>query len=196
MRAQNLLTQSDFRAVNEVHLNFASFVKSKPAADPVKTHQFTHYMPVEVEGEEQAFPAIVSCKLKTAERINHFDPQANAKADLPCRVLLEREVETAWSELGNQPLAYERDDMVFMDDEIANQGRTWLVPWPYAVARAERDQLIWQSKALLVNYSAWNPMPARFLGTHYCHLPTPAYIKGILTGEITNLVAPVASAEG
>ena len=34
-------------------------------------------------------------------------------------------------------------------------------------------------------------MPARFLGTHYCHLPTPQYIRGILVGDIKTFVEPV-----
>ena len=190
--AQQTLAQSNVSVTNEVHLNFNSFVKSKPSTEPMTTHQFLHYLPVEVNGKQQAFPAIVSCKLKTAERINHQDATADAGPDLPCRNLLQREVNSIIDNLDEQASAFRREDVEFRDDEMANQGRTWLAPWPYSVARLEGGKLVWQSKALLVNYSAWNPMPARFLGTHYCHLPTPQYIRGVLTGEITQLVEPVS----
>jgi hypothetical protein len=189
--AQQILTQSSFAVTNEIHLNFDSFVKSKPSADPVTTHQFLHYLPVKVNAKEQAFPAIVSCKLKTAERINHSHANANAGSDLSCRHLLERDVNSILSSLDKESLAFEAENIVFREDEMANQGRTWLAPWPYAVARMDGGMLVWQSKAMLISYSSWNPMPARFLGTHYCHLPTPQYIRGILVGDIKTFVEPV-----
>lgn len=185
-----MLAQTTVSATNEIHLNFDSFVKSKPSTEPLTTHQFLHYLPVEVNGTQQAFPAIVSCKLKTAERINHFDATTEAGPDLPCKNLLEREVHSVMDSLDEEPMIFRREDVVFRDDEMANQGGTWLAPWPYSVAKFEDEKLAWQSKALLVNYSAWNPMPARFLGTHYCHLPTPQYIRAVLTGKIIKLVAP------
>jgi len=45
---------------------------------------------------------------------------------------------------------------------------------------------------MLIDYTVWIPMPARFLGTHYCHLPTPQYIRGVLVGDIESLLEPVA----
>ena len=189
--AQQVLAQSSIAGANEVHLNFDSFVKSKPSADPITTHQFLHYLPVEVDNREQAFPAIVSCKLKTAERINERYADADAGPDLSCRHLLERDVKSILLGLDKESLAFKPDDMVFEEDEMANQGRTWLAPWPYAVARIKNGKLVWQSKALLVEYSKWNPMPDRFLGTHYCHLPTQQYIRGVLAGDIKTLIEPV-----
>jgi len=193
--AQQVLAQTGVAVSNEIHLNFDSFVKSKPSANPLTTHQFLHYLPVEVNGTSQAFPAIVSCKLKTAERINHQDDSANAGADLSCRTLLERDVSAVRSSLDEESLAFRPEDIVYEEDEMANQGRTWLAPWPYSVARAENGQLIWQSKALLVNYSWWFPMPERFLGTHYCHLPTPQYIRAVLSGDTKTLLEPVNVAD-
>ena len=190
--AQKMLANTDIPVTNEIHLNFNSFVKSKPSTEPMTTHQFLHYVPVEVNQVERAFPAIVSCKLKTAERINHQFDNANAGPDIACRRLLERDVEAVLASLGNESLAYQPVDITYSDDEMANQGRTWLAPWPYAVARVENGKLVWQSKAMLISYSRWIPMPARFLGTHYCHLPTPQYIRGVLTGNINNLIGPVS----
>ncbi len=185
--AQQVVTLSSIAVDNQLHLNFNSFVKSKPSAKPLTTHQFLHYLPLKVNGAEQAFPAIVSCKLKTAERINTENPGANATADLSCRHLLERDVASVLAGLDPELLAFPAEDIGFNDDEMANQGRTWLAPWPYAVARAENGKLVWQSKAMLIDYSILNPMPARFLGTHYCHLPTPQYIEAVLLGDITDL---------
>jgi hypothetical protein len=189
--AQQALTGTSIAVANEVHLNFDSFVKSKPFANPLTTHQFLHYLPVEVDNTEQAFPAIVSCKLKTSERINNSNANANAGPDLACRTLLERDVSSVLSSLDEEKLVFRPEDIFFEDDEMANQGRTWLAPWPYAVARVEAGKLIWRSKALFVNYSALNPMPARFLGTHYCHLPTLQYIRGVLVGDINTPLEPV-----
>ena len=193
--AQQILAQTDVAVVNEIHLNFDSFVKSKPSTNPLTTHQFLHYVPVEIAGEELAFPAIVSCKLKTAERINEQDGNSQAGPDIACKNLLQRDVNAVLAELDDESLVFDPADIVYADDEMANQGRTWLAPWPYAVARKANGTLVWQSKAMLISYDWYNPMPARFLGTHYCHLPTPQYIRGVLTGEIQTLLAPVAIAE-
>jgi hypothetical protein len=188
--AQQELAQTNITVANEIHLNFDSFVKSKPSANPMTTHQFLHYLPVAINNREQAFPAIVSCKLKTAERVNHNYANANAGPDLSCQNLLERDVNLVLATMDRESLAFRAEDIVFKQDEMANQGRTWLAPWPYAVARVEKGKLIWQSKAMLIGYSMWNPMPARFLGTHYCHLPTLQYIRGVLIGDIKTLLEP------
>jgi len=193
--AQQLLAQTNVAVNNEIHLNFDSFVKSKPSTDPLTTHQFVHYAPAEINGTAQAFPAIVSCKLKTAERINNQDDAAKAGPDLPCRHLVERDVNAVLATLDEASLVFGPQDIAYAEDEMANQGRTWLAPWPYAIARTENSELVWQSKAMLINYSRWNPMPARFLGTHYCHLPTPQYIRAVLVGDITTLLAPVSAAD-
>jgi len=190
--AQRTLAQTSVEVVNEVHLNFDSFVKSKPSTNPMTTHQFLHYLPVKTGAVERAFPAIVSCKLKTAERINDQYPNAEAGPDLACRHLIERDVRSVIADLDRESLTFEPENIVYEEDEMANQGRTWLAPWPYSVGRIEADKLVWQSKAMLINYTVWNPMPARFLGTHYCHLPTPQYIRGVLLGDIESLLEPVA----
>jgi hypothetical protein len=190
--AQQVLAQTTIPVSNDIHLNFENFVKSKPSADPVTTHQFLHYLPVVIDNRERPFPAIVSCKLKTAERLNDRHAEADAGPDLSCRHLLERDVNLQLSNLDKESLVFAPEDILFAEDEMANQGRTWLAPWPYAVARIEAGKLIWQSKAMLINYSRWFPMPARFLGTHYCHLPTPQYIRGVLVGDIETLLEPVS----
>jgi len=191
--AQRTLAQTSVAVANEVHLNFDSFVKSKPSTNPMTTHQFLHYLPVTIGGVERAFPAIVSCKLKTAERINEQYANAEAGPDLSCRHLIERDVRSVLAALDTESLTFQSEDIVYEEDEMANQGRTWLAPWPYSVGRIEADKLVWQSKAMLIDYTVWIPMPARFLGTHYCHLPTRQYIRGVLVGDIESLLEPVAA---
>jgi hypothetical protein len=183
--AQQALAQTSIEVTNEIHLNFDSFVKSKPSTDPMVTHQFLHYLPVEINAEERAFPAIVSCKLKTAERINQQVANAAAGPDLSCRHLIERDVRSVLANMDRESLAYQPEDIVYAEDDMANQGRTWFAPWPYSVAGVEAGKLLWQAKAMLIGFS-------RFLGTHDCHLPTLQYIRGVLLGDIEKLLAPVA----
>ena len=191
--AQQVLGQTDVEVSNEVHLNFASFVNSKPSVNPLTTTQFLHYLPVVMKSGEEIFPAIVSCKLKTAERINHHYANAKAGPDLTCRTLLERDVTAVIRDLDPASLAIREEQIVYADDEMAGLGPTWLAPWPYAVARHDNGKLIWQSKALIINYNRWSPMPERWEGTHYCHLPTPQYIRAVLSGEVGALLVPVES---
>jgi hypothetical protein len=123
--------------------------------------------------------------LKTAERINQQVANAAAGPVLSCRHLIERDVRSVLANMDRASLAYQPEDIVYAEDEMANQGRTWFAPWPYSVAGVEAGKLLWQAKAMLIGFS-------RFLGTHDCHLPTLQYIRGVLLGDIENLLAPVA----
>jgi hypothetical protein len=193
--AQQILGQTDVAVINEIQLNLNSFINSKSSVNPLTTHQFLHYLPVEMNWGQEVLPAIVSCKLKTAERINHYDANANAGPDLSCRTMLERDVNEVLRSVDAESLAFQPDDIVYDDDEMASLGPTWLAPWPYAVARKENGNLVWQSKALIINNHWWYPMPARWLGTHYCHLPTPQYIRAVLVGDVKTLLAPFNAAD-
>ena len=75
---------------------------------------------------------------------------------------------------------------VIDEDEITRMGPKWLNPWPFETATRDAENILhFRSKALLVPYSVLIPMPARFKGTHYCHLPTKQYIQALLTDAIT-----------
>ena len=69
------------------------------------------------------------------------------------------------------------------DDDNTVVGPLWLRPWPYQVAYLEDGVTVVRSKSLHVEHAWWIPMPASFMGTHYCHLIAPAYLRLLATGD-------------
>ena len=187
---QGIMVGTELEVINQVHPSYDSFVKSKAAIKPLTSHQYINYLPIEVNGELEDFPAIISCKLKTADIVNMTYGEGKASGESNCKTIIRRDVELALAELTNQKLIVDSQDIIFEEDEVARMGPKWLSPWPYqTIFRDNDDKLHFRSKALLVPHSKFIPMPDRFIGTHYCHLPTSQYIKAVLLGSISIVAA-------
>ena len=173
----NVVTQTDYEG----------FVASKPGADPLTVQQYWSN-PVDGPG---SLARVVSCKMKTAERINFYypaQPPENTPAaagDQSCdavqRVVLAEVLNTIpRSELAVSPdtLRVDPQDMTFI-------GPMWLKPWPFEpLSRDEEGLLHLHTRALYVPFSWWIPMPDRFKGTYYCHLVAPDFLKAVLRGDV------------
>ena len=70
-------------------------------------------------------------------------------------------------------------------DETGPSGVVWLKP--YTMVRVDEENALHvKSKALYVSWhdERFLEMPARFRGTHYCHLIAPSYLRRLLDGEV------------
>ncbi|ARN73384.1 hypothetical protein [Oceanicoccus sagamiensis] len=185
-KIQTYMASTTMPVVNEVHQNYDSFVKSKPAIEPLTSHQYIHYLPLTVNGQPEEFPAVVSCKLKTADRIQGVHGDDKAGEEQRCSDIIKRDVEQVVAEMAAAGIANNNSNYLIDEDEVSRIGPKWLNPWPYETAVRDAENILhFRSKALLVPYSVLIPMPDRFKGTHYCHLPTKQYIQAVLTDAIT-----------
>lgn len=187
--AQQLMVDTDMVSANVVYANdLDGFIESKASEWPLQTHQYPDTLLP--DGSRADFPVTLSCKLKTAERINNAlaengqaDSALQARAERSCRHIHE----AMWAQLlerlalaGEAPVieaAFDRDDNTVI-------GPLWLRPWPYQVAYKEGARTHFRSKSLYVEHAWWIPMPDSFMGTHYCHLASPEYMHRLATGEV------------
>ena len=182
---QTYMASTSMPVINDVHQNYDSFVKSKPAVEPLTSHQYIHYLPLTVNGQAEEFPAIISCKLKTADRIQGIHGDDKAGEEHSCDDIIKRDVEQVVAAMAAAGVANNNSNYLIDEDEVSRIGPKWLNPWPFETAVRDAENIVhFRSKALLVPYSVLIPMPDRFKGTHYCHLPTKQYIQAILTDAI------------
>ena len=117
--------------------------------------------------------------------INETYGDGKAGEEQSCKRIVQQILEQAANELGAEETVFNTEAVVIEDDEVVRMGPKWLKPWPYPILfTGEQGILHMRSKALLVPFSVFIPMPDRFKGTHYCHLPTPQYLRAVLVGDI------------
>lgn len=183
--AQQSIAQTSLAVTNTSHTDFQGFVKSKPSVKPLISHQFVEYL--ETDGEQPAMPMIISCKMKTASLIQESYGLTTAGEEKSCRDINRIIVSRVAAISSNQTLRYSLSNIVFDEDEQAYMGPQWLKPWPYVTAYEQAGRLHFRGKAMHIPFAWYIPMPARFKGTHYCHLPAPQYVAALLAGD---LIAP------
>jgi hypothetical protein len=178
---QHLLAATTLTSENIVYADLDAFIKSKAAPEPLVTRQYIHF-----EGPEPGMPRMISCKLKSADHLNAVYGARTAGHEGSCQAVngltLER-VRTARNDPDRPSGVF--DDVVLDPDEIGPSGVVWLKP--YAMLYVDdADVLHIRSKALYVSWhdERFLKMPARFRGTHYCHLIAPSYLRRLLDGEV------------
>lgn len=192
-RAQQLMVGSQLVSSNVVHQDFEAYVDSKASSAPLITHQYVNRWLD--EATEVSIPVSVSCKLKTAERINHdfadkigSDVSLRAITERSCQFINQQTLQRVLKHNSAISAAEANSKFVFDEDDNKFIGPFWLRPWPYQVAYQDDMGVTHiRSKALHVEYSAFIPMPASFKGVHYCHLISPEYLSALLRDE---MVAP------
>lgn len=184
-RAQGIIAQSSLVPAVRWHTDWDSFVESKPTDRPFEVQAFSSSHLAEAD----AVVTVVSCKMRTAERINasHYDdgsdtPPAGVESscDEVHRAFLDEAYETVPAQL--QVIA--RDRWVVKEEELTFMGPKWLEPWPFVPVRRQDDGGIeLHTRALYAPHAWWLPMPERFLGNYYCHLIAPEYLEALVTGK-------------
>jgi hypothetical protein len=168
------------------HTDYDSFVQSKATASPLVVQQyFSRPLP-----GDPAMATVVSCKMKTAERIRQAHPASGdaapaAGADQSCDAIHRDMLAAALASIDPAQLAVPQDKIVVDEEALTFMGPMWLKPWPFEpLSRDESGRLHIHSKALYVPFAWWIPMPDRFKGTYYCHLIAPAFLEAVLRGEV------------
>ncbi len=176
--AQQMVAATAQRSANVVYADLEAFIKSKASIRPLVTRQFVHY-------DEESLPRMVSCKVKTSDILVLEYGEAAAGFEGRCSSVngLTLQRVTAALESAAAPLG-EYDAVVLETDEVGVSGVNWLKP--YRMLWREGDTLHILAKALRVDWhdDRFAKAPARFRGTHYCHLVAPSYLRRVLTGEV------------
>ncbi len=180
--AQQVLAGTAVVAELEVHEDWDEFVEAKASDRPLTVHQYLG------NPSSQGIPRTLSCKMRTAERINATEtatpdtPAATGDAD--CAAVHRYMLQRSLADLAAQQPAATRPRVVVDEDETTYIGPRWLKPWPYNAASLQGDVLHLRARALYAPHAWWIPMPERFKGNYYCHLVAPAYLEAILSGEV------------
>ena len=184
--AQQLLAQTSLSARVVEHADYDGFVQSKATASPLVVQQyFSRPLP-----GDPAMATVVSCKMKTAERISAAQPASGdaapaAGSDQSCDAIHKDMLDAALASIDPAQLAVRREKILVDEEALTFMGPMWLKPWPFApVSRDESGRLHIRSKALYVPFAWWIPLPDRFKGTYYCHLIAPAFLEAVLRGEV------------
>ena len=184
--AQQLIAQTGLSARVLTHTDYDSFVKSKATASPLVVQQ---YFSRPLAGDP-AMATVVSCKMKTAERINAAHLAAGqatpvAGTDQSCDAIHRDMLAAALASIDPAQLAVPQEKILVDEEALTFMGPMWLKPWPFEpLSRDESGRLHIHSKALYVPFAWWIPMPDRFKGTYYCHLIAPAFLEAVLRGEV------------
>lgn len=185
--AQQIIASTDVRANVITQTNFDNFVKSKASDSPLTVQQYWS----NPAGGEGGMPRVVSCKMKTAERINRAMRAVEessapvAGEDTSCDLVHRKVLEAILGRIPRDELAMPADSLRVEENELTFIGPMWLKPWPFEpLYRDEAGLLHLRSRALYVPFAWWIPMPDRFKGTHYCHLIAPDFLEAVLRGEV------------
>jgi len=163
---------------NVVYSDLDGFIKSKASIRPLVTRQYVHY-------DEQSQPRMISCKVKTSD-ILVFEYGAGAAGhEGNCESLNYMTLQRVM--VGREAAAQPYGDysaVVLEPDEVGVSGINWLKP--YTMIWRDGDALHIRAKALRVDWgdTRFATAPARFRGTHYCHLVAPSYLRRVLDGEV------------
>lgn len=189
LRAQQLLTASTVMPRVVRHETWTSFKESKSSIRPFEIHQF-----VTADAQDRRLPALVSCKLKTADHIAAVYGAAAAGSETRSCTAIDRDtVERVFAALTPEERArvkIPQSRIVYDDEQVTHIGPSWLQPFQYV--RAAGNELHLATRALVVNWNdlLWKLAPERVRGVHYCHVVAPEYLRRLVLGEA---VAPAAA---
>jgi hypothetical protein len=185
--AQQVAAGTALTANVVTHTVFEDFVKSKASYSPLTVQQYWSNPVAGPDGLAQ----VVSCKMSTAERINHAhqadapDAAPVATGDESCDKVHREVLAILLNTIPPEALAVPVDSLRVDKEERTYIGPMWLRPWPFQPLSRDADGLLHiHSRALYVPFAWWIPMPDRFKGAHYCHLIAPDFLEAVLRGEI------------
>jgi hypothetical protein len=213
--AQQITTGTPYYSYNLVHSSLDSFTASSSApyeganlsayngkgtdggSLPLTTQQFVSHRVL--TGTTWEYPIVISCKMKTAEAINfHFGAGA-AGTQLTCREVNQATVADVYASLTSveqRMLRWGQSQIVYRADTYAIAGPGWLYPLPFLprvatvpTTGADAGKLVLRGLAITVDRSspATDAGPDK-KGSYYCHLPSPEYIRALITGQTQPII--------
>ena len=179
--AQQVIARSAVQPVVQVPGSYDAFVASKASDTPFVVQQ---YLSNPVPGNDN-LQRTLSCKMRTAERINSIQGEGLALGDRDCARVHWNMLLRVAATIPDDELKGTLEDIVIADDLDTYMGPSWLQPWPFdAATRTTDNRPQLRSRALFVGQLWWLPMPKRFKGNHYCHLVAPDYLALLMRGEL------------
>lgn len=183
--AQQVIAGTGLKADVVTHTRYEDFVKSKAGDSPLTVQQYWSHP---LDGPD-GLKRVVSCKMRTAERINRAHPATGvaaepvARGDGSCELVLREVLVNTLNGIPRQALAVRPDSLRVDPQDTTFIGPMWLKPWPFEpLYRDESGVLHLRSRALYVPFAWWIPMPDRFKGNYYCHLIAPDFLEAVLRG--------------
>lgn len=181
--AQQRISGTPLRSENVLHTDYEAFVKSKPAARPLRTEQYVWF-----DDEARTQPKMISCKMKTSDHIATEYGADQTTGEGQCadinRATLER-VLAAMSPAERRRARFARGTQVVFEPEVrTTDGPVWLAPFALTTIGSD-GALHVHSKAMRNDWldPALAKAPPQFKGTRYCHLIAPQYLARLLRGE-------------
>lgn len=182
--AQQALVHTDLLPQVVVNADRETFIESKSFDEPFTVQQFWSSHREGGVGE----PTVVSCKMRTMERINATQQAVNGRppagVERTCHDLHGDMLDRAYAAVPAKEQALRREQWSVVEEDLQFMGPKWLEPWPFKpLTRGENGTLELHTRALYVPRAWWIPMPDRFLGNYYCHLIAPDYLEALIRGH-------------
>ncbi|MEP5567260.1 MAG: hypothetical protein ABJN62_05440 [Halioglobus sp.] len=186
LQAQKIIAGTDLEPTVVYHQDYEAFVESKPTDQPFTIHRYDSAPLV----ADYSINTVVSCKLRTAERINATHDREGgavpvASVETSCHEVHRVALENAFAAVPEPERKLQIGDWLIEEEDMQFMGPKWLEPWPFtAVTRSQGGQYQLHTRALYAPHAWWVPMPERFLGNYYCHLASPQYLEALIRGQV------------
>jgi len=183
--AQQQLVGTGLVADVITHTVYEDFVSSQASDSPLTVQQ---YWSNPVPGPS-GMSRVVSCKMLTAERINHALGESGpggappAAGDQSCELINSQILANLLSRIPRDQLAVPVDSLRVDKEQMSYVGPMWLEPWPFEPLSGDEEGVLHiRSHALYVPYSSQISGSGRLNGGYYCHLIAPDYLEAVLRG--------------
>lgn len=213
--AQQITTGTPYYSYNMLHSSLDSFTGSSAApyegtnlsayngkgatgnALPLTTQQFVSHRVL--TGTTWEYPIVISCKMKTAEALVYHLGAGAAGTQQTCREVNQQTVADVYASLTSieqRMLRFQQSDVVFLPDIYAASGPSWLYPLPYLPRVAfiptvgmNAGKLAFRGLSITVDRNNTSgDVTADKKGSYYCHLPSPEYVRALVTGQTQPIV--------
>ncbi len=159
------------------------FARAKAMIDPPTVKQHIWY-----EDEAGTQPAMVSCKMKSADHVNLRYPEVSAGPDGLCQDMNRATFARVHARLrpalsDEVKVRFDADEDIIREGASFSAGPAWLHPFSQATRDAE-GVLVIHTKGFRVDFldAQFADRPEAFRGIQYCHFIAPQYLERLLTG--------------
>lgn len=183
LQAQALLADTHLPFQITHYQDIDGFTRSKAMIDPPTVKQYIWY-----EDDARTRPAMISCKMKSADHLNLRYADATAGPDGLCQDMNRRTLEIVEAQIGqarHYSVRFDPDEEVRREEGPFSAGPAWLRPFAQATLDAT-GVLVIRSKGFRVDFSdpRFADSPEPFRGIQYCHFIAPPYLQRLLEGEV------------
>lgn len=181
LQAQHWIAETEMNPEVVEFQDFDAFVKSKASIEPFQIHKY--FSGEQPDGET---PAVLSCKLKSAEALNNAFAAEEGAAPVAgentsCQHVTRMMLDQTVARLRQQGLSVAADTFTIDEEESTYMGPQWLADWPFQPVVHDEDGVVHLRTRALQVLDAWYiPLPDSIKGVYYCHLIAPQYLEKLL----------------